>query len=133
MKEITATMVHDLLRKAVELKGSDYVYPTYRGSALNCYYAKDGQPDCIVGHVLFDLGVPIADMTWDDSGERRGDMATDVISVHRDYLLEEHGLKFDDVAWEMLRSAQSKQDWRCSWGEALEAASGVMTARLKSE
>lgn len=127
MKEIkvTVTTVHDLLRKAVELKGGNYVYPTYKGTALGCYYAKDGQPDCIVGHVLFDLGVPIEDMSDNTEGVA-GRVSAGIIGIHRDYLHSRYGLDFDNVAWEMLCSAQCVQDNRDTWGEALKSAEDIM-------
>lgn len=135
MKEfkVTATAAHDLLRKAVELKGKDYIYPTYPYSSLGCYYAKEGKPDCIVGHVLFDLGVPIADMSWDEEGLERGSMASGNIDIHRLYLQRAHGLTFEDAAWEMLCSAQTVQDDRETWGVALRSAEAIVTYLKKYE
>jgi len=123
-KIITAEETLRLLTRAVEEKGEGHVYPTFPGTTttLSCYYAKDGKPSCIVGHVLFDLGVPISDMTHDDENGRYGRISLGVIGGHRASLRSHYGLTFDNAAWSMLCVAQEVQDCREPWGEALAAA-----------
>lgn len=99
----TVEQVRELLVRAVEEKGPDYVYP---GAAVGqCRYLdrETREPSCIVGHVLTWAGVEIFP-------EHEGTSAWGVAPSSWDGDLR--------VA---LLEAQVVQDGGKSWGEALAA------------
>lgn len=49
MTEVTVETVIKALEEVVAEKGEDYVYPN---AGAECLYAIDGEPSCIVGHVI---------------------------------------------------------------------------------
>lgn len=95
----------DLLRRAVEAKGPDYVYVEPEGDVAACLYVHDGQPSCIVGHVLNYCGL---------LGLAEENKAPSNIRA-----LREH---FDSAALVVLDAAQEIQDNGEPWGEALACA-----------
>lgn len=100
IEDVTVADVTPVIKKLVEEFGEDYVYP--RAGAV-CVYQLDGEPSCIVGHVLDRLGVPYEEW-WDD----------DQADAER--------LPFkDELVSSALAHAQRQQDIGYSWGEALEA------------
>jgi hypothetical protein len=105
--------VTDLIEGAVALKGEDYVYPRRETSEDEigwggCDYIRDGQPSCIVGHVLVAAGVDPTALSLEE-----GQSAWTVTAR----LLPEWGTDIQRA----LDSAQSAQDQGMTWGEALEA------------
>jgi len=123
-----------LLHKVVESKGSDYFYPEYYDSGLGCYYAKDGEPSCIVGHVLFELGVPVSAMTYsEDETEPSGNLSSGTVSTLFETLNGEYGIYFTPAARHALSAAQATQDARFTWGEALAQAENAAAASLRGE
>ena len=91
------------LRAVVAAKGADYVYPE---SA--CFYAINGEPACIVGHVYARLG--LLDKATQDSGASAWAL---------------HESKITSNGRDFLGNAQRVQDARGTWGEALAAAERV--------
>jgi hypothetical protein len=117
--------VTDLMEGAVALKGEDYVYPKRAESEDEigwggCDYVRDGQPSCIVGHVLVAAGVPVEQLA-----AHEGNSAWTVVPA----LKPEWGGVDDDSHYypesspiaRALDKAQSLQDAGSTWGEALEA------------
>lgn len=106
---LTPEKALELLRKARDLKGADYVYKPETLSATGhrldgCKYLEpDGSPSCIVGHVFVWAG--IAEIEEDRDA---------------DSLASEYGLP--DVVGDILATAQAEQDSGLTWGEAVEAA-----------
>lgn len=117
-----------LLKRAVEEKGADYVYPI--SASGSCEYVRVGEASCIVGHVinyvspeaLAVIGVlenhnrswPVADMQV----ER-------IENLYRELSREAYEtlpVKFTRKATEFLGEAQSRQDAGYSWGETLARA-----------
>lgn len=97
-----------LMETAVNMKGPDYVYrvPDDRGA---CVYINDGQPSCLVGHVLVAAGVPVERLeVWEDTAAREvvGHLGPD---------------DWDYDLGEALNRAQETQDSGAPWGEALAA------------
>lgn len=143
MIELTFDKAVQYLKEAVELKGEDHVYEqvpvTWAGddadelTGPSCVYAKDGQPDCIVGHVFAKAGVPIEDMTWVYGAKQESSRQTKY--SHGDAFevldrLEFHGvLKADGNTKRLLTIVQREQDDGTPWGEALDFA----LSDLKSE
>lgn len=94
-----------LMEAVVNKMGADYVYPERE---LGCQYVRDGQPSCIVGHVLVEAGVPV-DEIGKHEGRSAWAMAPDVTPW---------GDKGTPVI-EALDAAQHAQDTGSTWGEAL--------------
>lgn len=99
----------DLLAAAVSRRGGDFVYqpvwvdePRY----LTCLYARDGAPDCIVGHVLAAAGVRPRELE-----AMRDDGIEDLYRADR--------LPIDLTlgALAVLHTAQQSQDRGCPWGD----------------
>lgn len=121
MTEVSTETALKLLKDAVELKGEGYRYPTYTRSELSCHYAYEGQPDCIVGHVLVALGVPVSALDYNDPDSDLG-IASGSISGNWHTLEEQYDLAFDDGARVALEAAQSMQDAGWSWGRSYKCA-----------
>jgi len=96
------------LREVVADKGADYVYPEeWENQDSGCVYVRDGQPACIVGHVLARLDSALLD--------------SEVVRSNRSAnVLPEVGFEHH-AAW-LLRAAQRVQDVGGTWGSAFAAA-----------
>jgi hypothetical protein len=118
MRTYTYEETLEMLKDAVDLQGEDYVYST---GGPSCYYAMDGQPSCIVGHVLVEVGVPVEQLTprfYGGAGEYSGGIAEQVLGK-----LERAGVvEFTRKAKNLLAVAQYHQDVEIPWGECLELA-----------
>lgn len=108
-KLLTKTETLALLNRAVAEKGKDYRYPKgfapFSIGETLCLYrrADNGQPACIVGHVLSYLDV------LDEAVEMRG--AADMGVTQR---------LFDRASLNLLDYVQQHQDEGMTWGEAVE-------------
>lgn len=125
MKLVTKAEAIQLLRNAIALKGEDYVYPVPDNDfGPGCLYVKNGQPDCIVGHALAELGVPVEKMEYrnDDSCREADVISADSIGQNEAKLISAYGLAFTGGAMEVLSVAQVLQDRGESWGFSLEEA-----------
>lgn len=105
IKDLTVEMVTPVLEALVAEFGEGYVYKEEvrkAGRDAECLYQEDGKPSCIVGHVLYRLGVKY-DSEWEYWGARRvlGDAPEEVK--------------------EGLSRAQGYQDCGKTWGEALSS------------
>lgn len=116
---ITGTDALALLKRAVEERGEDYVYPAeLKGprpgdlrevSETTCRYFTDGAPSCIAGQALAYLGFTQADLA---PHENRG----------ASYVFEALGLNMTRAAVYGFEAAQGAQDSGQPWGEALKDA-----------
>lgn len=120
--EITNDDVIKALRKAVELKGKDYVYVNKHGEKatgdgiVQCHYVHGDECGCIVGTVLHSLGVSLYEMS-----KHEGENAEELIR-----LLEEKGvLTVADESSKILGTAQLFQDVGETWRVALEKAEAI--------
>lgn len=130
----------ELLEKQVEKKGADYVYPY-----SNCVYFADeqmydqdynpvdveeGTPLCILGNVYADLGLTVDDLLVNDGG-RHGEehwvpgQGGSIGESECDVLPDPNKVTITGAAMDVLGAAQSAQDHRNTWGEALKAAKAV--------
>lgn len=112
MTLINKDNVMNLLQRAVDEKGADYIDPHY-GEDRGCIYFEDAKtPCCIVGHVL-----SYVDET---AGERILDAEANAETITHlpKYFLD----MIEDEALHVLRRAQSMQDAGKPWGVALEVA-----------
>lgn len=126
MTVLTAVEVTDELNKIVEEYGADHVYERNNTDdyAGTCNYASlDGEPDCIVGHVLARLQPEVfAKLVEFENKNTDGDgvRVSFGISNYSDY--EELGIEMEEDARGILSRAQAKQDRGETWGEAVEYA-----------
>lgn len=107
MTSVTHEQVTAAIQAVVEEEGPDYVYPTLDG--LGCFYVYDGNASCLVGKVLYCLGADLEDLKRCDD-----------LGIINDLVLERVGIQMSEEAQTALRYAQSAQDQRQTWGEALD-------------
>lgn len=102
------------LEQAVKDRGGDWVYPesarfpTPEGQCVN--FDAEGKPMCIAGYVysLHGIKPESHDSMWAQSGVEQ--------------LRSTGRLILDDLASELLVTAQARQDAGCAWGEAVRDA-----------
>lgn len=112
----------DLLNRAVEEKGADYVYPEEEkrnwknipGGAVCSYYVSNGEarPSCIIGHVIEYLG--LRDQFLPIQGQYEGKSGVSALNAL--------GVRITRRADVLLDTVQSEQDSGHPWGEAVEQA-----------
>lgn len=109
----TNVEINAALKKALEAKGEDYVYPEEEKHKGGCMYATaDGAPSCIVGHVLHELDPEgFAKVAKWERKKGTGDTAVDDA-------VNALGLNFHPDQVEALRMAQVNQDKGAPWGAA---------------
>lgn len=115
--------VIELLERAVEEKGADYVDPNAPNYV--CEYAdEEGNPLCIVGHVLSYLGEPLKPTEQEDFNGGLHMTLWGSEQDAREVILNPSAFGVDDydVVGAVLGTAQRVQDRAGTWGEALEAA-----------
>lgn len=126
---VDADKAIELLERAVEEKGADYVDPD--AATVGCNYADaKGNPLCIVGHVVSYLGVDLRPVVLVDEGyyEREELWGHGVSAIELNYANDaapHPGFSFTNEAIWALGRAQTMQDNGETWGEALEAAKEV--------
>jgi hypothetical protein len=111
---ITVEQAREGLRKALEEKGEDYVYP-HALTGENCVYAEpDGSPSCLVGHAIYYIDREAFNALaaeeaehWDE--EMDGLPITSVRSID-----------IDKSALRALAEAQDIQDTKGTWGAAFK-------------
>lgn len=109
----TLDQVLQAAREVVEEKGGWYVYPE-----VNCRYAVDGMPACIVGHVINRLdSLTFAHLAKLEARAASSEMADGLRP--RGWLDPNFWGRDADRA---MVAAQWRQDSRSTWGEALAAA-----------
>jgi hypothetical protein len=110
---ISAELATELLERAVNQRGADFVYSKdgSSGPEGGCYYFMEGEPSCIIGTILSYLGIKPSQVQEGSNAESQ------VRSLFPDT---------SDVVLEALNEAQTKQDRGDTWGEALDAFSAVV-------
>lgn len=107
LNELTPEIVTPVIEAVVAEYGEDYEYD-FPGDG-DCVYEDEGEPSCIVGHVMSRLGVDTTG--WDD---RR---FPSYGNIYRE-ALDAEGYHAVHVA---LFDAQFEQDCGAPWGIALES------------
>lgn len=136
MTKLTTEEVLKALDEAVAERGADYVYERAEHGD-QCQYSLDGQPSCIVGHVLAKLDpekfqqVVEYEQTTGSSFPFYAFDRGDGRNLYGDLIASEEfepgeptypTLEVDEKAAEILRIAQREQDGARPWGEAVEKA-----------
>ena len=96
------------LKSALDAKGDDYVYE----NRDKCLYAIDGQPSCIVGHVLKEIDPDAFERVVQFESDRyqnRGDTSFGNVAVALK-------LDFDEDQLRALKRMQREQDSGTPWG-----------------
>ncbi len=116
-------LVMATLQAVVDEAGHDFRYDmrpdTFAGMGTACFYVnpETNEPDCIVGRVLYRLGVPLDVL-------RTNDLAGNPTCTVGRFSLEGSPVQLDDRILGLLRAAQQTQDRHAPWGECLEEAKG---------
>ncbi len=110
-EQITKDRALELLREIVAEYGEDWVYAS-RDDGTTCTYTRQGQPSCLIGHVLHRAGVPIEHLATLDRGDTPSIGTTTV----------DWGIEITPDARRVLGVAQHAQDDGSSWGTALAMA-----------
>lgn len=113
MEQIDARRALELLIDVVDQYGEDVVYqkvPLDRNNGVGCRYEYEGNPSCLVGHVLVKAGADLSVLK-----------GLDVIGAPADKIYTLVG-GVDPAASRVLQAAQDIQDRGDSWGEALDEA-----------
>lgn len=122
MREVRVAEALELLDRAVAAKGGDYIYEWIwtpeTGSA--CLNFHEGQPSCLIGHVLSYLGVT-PDMVVGRNGHG--------VWVVSRFLCDQGIVRFSPLAEAALSKAQEAQDNGDPWGRAVTLAKTFVTAR----
>lgn len=109
--ELTLDQALELLDRAVELKGADYVYPRPAldspGAGNGCFYLHADGPGCIVGHVLHWAGLTNEELSSIE-GAKAGGVGRRVPRLH-----------MDERVGDLLAHVQSEQDTGETWGAAV--------------
>lgn len=110
--------------KIIDEYGQDHVYkPAEPG---RCVYKYEGEPDCIVGHVIASISpedFKILDVNVDQAFN--ADMLSETIlrpDSDDPRNLRALKIRFTPKAAELARQVQTRQDDGWSWGEALANA-----------
>lgn len=111
---IDANTVLSLMNAAVDEKGVDYIY-TQEFEVCQNFDPGTGDPKCIVGHILYDLGV-----TSDDCRDGGG-VGHTVNTLRR--TRPELTLTLGAVM--VMQAAQTAQDSGVAWGQARDIGQGV--------
>lgn len=119
---IDLTQARDLLKRAVETQGRDFIYnPSGNGMCRYTPIPKDdgpqGQTGCLVGVAMALAGVDVTRGPW------RADLGLNIYSV----CLELPGLLTTE-AERYLSVAQQSQDHGSTWGAAYDRAECVYRA-----
>lgn len=119
MRTITREEALHALNEAVAMKGPNYVdvFAARGDTCRNVVRDEEGEwaPSCIVGTALVWLGIPAE---WFAESQCLAVTATTATTRLRNAGL----MDFSEDAVELLSDAQSKQDQKHSWGEAVAYA-----------
>lgn len=106
-------------KKMVENGGVDYVYEL--ANTQGCRYAVDGQPSCIVGHLLVEHG--IAAETFDVVESLRASEALNTLRVEtyvKDHIWVALDDEFRSPAGQIADTVQHLQDHGTPWLQAVQ-------------
>jgi len=111
---ISHEMVRDGIPTIIETRGDDFVYQIHSGSGATCMYVWEGEPDCLIGCFLADLGLPLEAFNDHEGSE--------IETAVEKGLLSDNGFTIDPEALHLLGKLQYWQDAHEPWGVAYERA-----------
>ena len=115
---VTYEQAKELLHRAVQERGEDYVYTATDPERGCIYFEDDGTPSCIVGLVLSYLGYTKDDLVKGDRDFNSGNGVNGLAC---------YGLvAFDMRARNLLTHVQTRQDGRVPWGKAVSDSIALM-------
>jgi hypothetical protein len=119
---LTASVVREGLLALVEQEGEDFVYEGVKqhDGYPKCVYVRNGEPDCIVGRLLANLGVPVDRLVEADEDQ----YMTGVPAAQLLGELREEGvitLATGEGVANALAQVQHLQDSRIAWGAAVDS------------
>lgn len=118
MKFLDYDMAVNLMEKAIGERGEDYIYEPIRqrelpggdAEVVACLYFAEGEPSCLVGHVLSYMG-------YDSAPE--GNVASPTLA-------DGMGIDIDVDTADLLDTVQQGQDKGMPWGRALTEALAIV-------
>ncbi|MER5754394.1 hypothetical protein [Streptomyces sp. NPDC002088] len=119
----------ELLARAVEEKGRDYVYKQVQvdsdGSTLCAYFDPATKcPSCMVGHVLAYKGLTF-DRLVNEDGDRNTFASVEALS-------DLGVISIDNPTLALLTVVQTEQDGGMTWGDAVDEALETYEGRSES-
>ena len=88
----------------------EHVYE--KGDSGKCYYQRNGQPSCVVGHGMHRIGMPVHQLQeFDEEGDSA---VADIIETNQDLFDRD-----DNLALSLLVRTQNNQDQEVPWGQAV--------------
>ena len=121
--ELSYDEAKELLERAVQEKGPDYVYVGPEGNkagelGVSCIYFIDEEtPGCIIGQVLAYKGFTRSDLNTDWAGLPSLNSGSGVLSLRNHEVLQ-----VDDRTFRLMRETQQQQDRGVPWGLAVSHA-----------
>lgn len=109
---ITEAELPALFKRALDEKGTEYVYHARGEDSNPCVYFEGEQPSCLLGHVLAYKGLTAADVA---SANRN---SAGIMSLIFTAIVEPENERVTHA----LRAAQDYQDEKLNWGYAVELA-----------
>lgn len=111
MKKITEAEFTEALEAVVKERGEDYTYPTKEEnpeywSEGSCRYEVDGEPACIIGAAIAQLGGDLSKISSQSNGPQKA--------------ARQAGLEVSEHLEFPMAKAQRLQDNGETWGFALE-------------
>jgi hypothetical protein len=116
----------DMLKDVIKDR-RDYVYESHPEAGLTCHYVWNGEPDCVVGHVLVKIGISKADLQYGETRDAKHGKYSQGSAGNLLQDLRDNGVVwFDRDATTLLGKAQAHQDSGVPWGEAVKYAEGYV-------
>lgn len=105
--------VASMLAEIAQEKPEGYCYPKREGGT--CLYFYDGQPDCIIGHLLAKIGFTVEDVP----------QLCSITAICRDHGLPDAynplvASRFTTDAVRFMQAVQERQDDGVAWVDAVE-------------
>lgn len=114
MVKLTFEKVVESAEKIVGSVGTDFRY--IQSLDDKCIYGENGQPSCIVGHILFDLDKECFDYIQEDENDE------DLNSGSIKWLARHGVVDTNNTTLEFLAILQELQDAGVTWKNALKKA-----------
>jgi hypothetical protein len=105
-------MVREGIPDIIQQEGSAFQYSPHSGSGGTCTYVWEGEPDCLIGRYLVDLGLPIEAFL--------GHEGKGVDDLFLDGHLKKYEFSAEPEAILAMKNIQDLQDNELTWGEAYE-------------